>query len=211
MRSICQSVYASLLLGLVLGFVASPGWGASNFIRVQLGKGTSIEVPKNWIVLSDNRRVTIETFVESKGFLAPDAALNFAANHYDDKGKLLALVQVWFYPENPGTQSVARNITSNDLKEIDAEIRKSAEATTKAMGARLTNWYGSKMKIINGLYVMVHEHQRSGPGDAGLMAIRGLRVWNSPRSLSVTFNYRERDAVMLRPIIDYMAASLWQR
>ncbi len=205
-----RSFFSLLLSGLVLGVLASPVLGASNFVRVPLGKGASIEVPKNWVVLSGNQRTTIDTFVEAKGYRQTESTLNFAANLYDDRGKTLALVNARFYPDNPITQAEARQVTSADLKEIDVEMRKAAEPPLKAMGARMLNWYGSNMRVINGVYVLVHEHQHSGAGDAGVTRVRGLRVWRSPRSFTVTLSYRERDATLLLPIIDYMTNSLRQ-
>jgi hypothetical protein len=203
-------VRALLLTGLVLSFAGSPVEGASNFVRVPLGKGASIEVPKNWVVLSGNQRTTIDTFVEAKGYRQTESTLSFAANLYDDRGKTVALVNARFYPDNPITQTEARQVTPADLREIDVQMRKVAEAPLKAMGVKMLNWYGSKMQVINGLYVLVHEHQHSGAGDAGVTRVRGLRVWRSPRSFTVTLSYRERDAVMLLPIIDYMTNSLRQ-
>ncbi len=205
-----QSLCRLLLLGVLCSFVASPALGASNFVRVPLGKGASIEVPRNWAVLSGNQRTTIDAFVEAKGYRLTESTLSFAANLYDDRGKTLALVNSRFYPDNPITQAEARQVTSSDLKEIDVEMRKAAEAPLKAMGIRMLNWYGSKMQVINGLYVLVHEHQHSGAGDAGVTRVRGLRVWRSPRSFTVTLSYRDRDSAMLLPIIDYMTNSLRQ-
>lgn len=199
-----------LLAGLFLVALVSSAFGASNFVRVPLGKGASIEIPKNWVVLSGNQRTTIDTFVEAKGYRLTEATLSFAANLYDDRGKTVALVNTRFYPDNPITQVEARQATSSDLKEIDAELRKNAEPPLKAMGIRMLNWYGSKMQVVNGLYVLVHEHQHSGAGDAGVTRVRGVRVWRSPRSFTVTLSYRERDAAMLLPIIDYMTNSLRQ-
>jgi hypothetical protein len=199
-----------LLAGLFLLALVSGAFGASNFVRVPLGKGASIEIPKNWMVLSGNQRTTIDTFVEAKGYRLTESTLSFAANLYDDHGKTLALVNARFYPENPITQAEARQATAADLKSIDVEMRKVAEVPLKAMGVRMLNWYGSKMQVINGLYVLVHEHQHSGVGDAGVTRVRGVRVWRSPRSFTVTFSYRERDAAMLLPIVDYMTNSLRQ-
>lgn len=205
-----QSFFNLLLPGVILAFVTCSAWSASNFIRVPLGKGASIEVPKNWVVLSGNQRTTIDAFVEAKGYRQTESSLNFAANLYDDRGKTLALVNARFYPDNPITQAEAKQVTPADLKEIDVEMRKAAEAPLKAMGVKMLNWYGSKMQVVNGLYVLVHEHQHSGAGDAGVTRVRGVRVWRSPRSFTVTLSYRERDAVMLLPIIDYMTKSLSQ-
>jgi hypothetical protein len=199
-----------LLAVLSLTSMASGTLAASNFIRVPLGKGASIEIPTNWVVLSGNQRTTIDTFVEAKGYRLTESTLNFAANLYDDRGKTMALVQARFYPENPITQNDARKVTAADLKEIDVEMRKAAETSIKALGVRMLNWHGSKMQVINGLYVLVHEHQHSGVGGAGVTRDRGVRVWRSPRSLTVTLSYRERDAVLLLPIIDYMTNSIQQ-
>ncbi len=205
-----QNKLKVFLSALLFSIATLPAWGASNFVRVPLGKGASIEVPKNWVVLSGNQRTTIDAFVEAKGYRQTESTLSFAANLYDDRGKTVALVNARFYPDNPITQAEARQVTSADLKEIDVEMRKVAEAPLKAMGVRLLNWYGSKMQVINGLYVLVHEHQHSGAGDAGVTRVRGVRVWRSPRSFTVTLSYRERNATMLLPIIDYMTNSLRQ-
>lgn len=205
-----QNKFKVFISALLFSIATLPAWGASNFVRVPLGKGASIEVPKNWVVLSGNQRTTIDTFVEAKGYRQTESTLSFAANLYDDRGKTIALVNARFYPENPITQAEARQVTSADLKEIDMEMRKVAEAPLKAMGVRLLNWYGSKMQAINGLYVLVHEHQHSGAGDAGMTRVRGVRVWRSPRSFTVTLSYRERDTTTLLPIIDYMTNSIRQ-
>ena len=199
-----------LLSALLLGVPAPQVLGASNFVRVPLGKGASIEVPKNWVVLSSNQRTTIDTFVEAKGYRLTEATLNFAANLYDDRGKTIALVNARFYPDNPITQAEAKQVTPADLKGIDVEMRKVAETPLKAMGVRMLNWYGSNMRVINGLHVLVHEQQNSGVGDSGVTRVRGLRVWKSPHSFTVTLSYLERDAAMLLPIIDYMVNSLRQ-
>jgi len=205
-----QKRFGLLLSALLLGAVTTQVLGASNFVRVPLSNGASIEIPKNWIVLSGNVRTTIETFVEAKGYRQTESSLKFAANLYDDHGKTLALLNVFFYPDNPITQVEARQVTPTDLKGIDVEMRKSFEAPLRAMGVKMLNWYGSKMQVINGLHVLVHEHQHSGVGDAGVTRVRGLRVWRSPRSFTVTLSYQERGATILLPIIDFMTNSLRQ-
>ena len=152
-----RSFFYFLLSGLLLGISASHVLGSSNFVRVPLGKGASIEVPKNWIVLSGNQRITIDTFVEAKGYRLTESTLNFAANLYDDRGKTIALVNALFYPENPFTQAEAKQVAPADLKELDVEMRKAAEASLNAMNVRMLNWYGSNMRVVNGLHVLVQE------------------------------------------------------
>lgn len=207
-----RSAYIGLLSGLALGLIALSSWSASNFIRVPLGSGASIEIPQNWVVLSDNQRASIDALVvaaeEGREF---GATLGFAAVLYDERGKQMALVNARLYPGNPITQADMRRVTPNQLKDHDVEIRRVTEAQVNAMGdRRVTNWYGFKTQDINGLYVLVHEYQHSGFGDAGPTRDRVLQVWRRERSFAVTLTYRERDATMLLPIIDYMATSLRQ-
>lgn len=197
-----HSSYVASLLGLAVCLVAVQGWGASNFIRVPLGKGASIEVPKNWTVLSGSQRVTLDAFVEAKGYRKTEPELNFAANLYDEQGKTMALVNARFYPNNPLTQTEARQITSTELREFEIGLKNGAEGPLKALGGRMTKWFGSKMRVFNGLYVLVHEHEQSDGDDQSTARVRGLRVWNSPRSFTVTIRYQVRYAAMLLPVID---------
>jgi len=95
-----RSVYVASLIGIAFCLVAVHGWGASNFIRVPLGKGASIEVPKNWSVFSGSQRITLDAFVEAKGYRKTESELNFAANLYDKQGKTMALVNARFYPNS---------------------------------------------------------------------------------------------------------------
>lgn len=192
-----------------LAIVALPSWGASNFVRVPLGQGASIEVPKNWTVLSENGRVAIDTFVEAKGFRQTESTLSFGAKVFDDRDTTMAVVNARFYPENAATQDQAKQLTASDIETIDAGIRKATDAPLKSMGLRMTRWYGSKIQVINGLHIYVHEHQTAGSPEAvSPMRVRGLRVWASPRSFTVTLSYRERDASLLLPIINHMASSI---
>ena len=158
--------------------------------------------------ISENKRMTIDAAVEAKGFRLTESTLNFAANVFDDQGKTMAIVNARFYPENAGTQEEAKQFGPREIKTIDADMRGAVDAPLKSMGQHMTRWYGSKMQVINGLHVYVHEHQVSrGPG-TGLTRIRGMRVWASPRSFTVTLSYRERDATLLLPIINRMANSI---
>lgn len=205
-----HTIFIALLLALVLGLLTTPVRATSNFVRVPLGKGASIEVPKNWVVFSNNKLTTLDAFVEAKGYRLTESTLNFAANLYDDQNKTVAFVNVRFYPNNPFTQEFAKQITPDILKDIDLERNKTANIPYSGTGFRVLKLFGSKMQLINGLYVIVHELQLSGSGDLGTSIIRGVRVLRSPRSFTVTLSYQENDAEMLLPIINYMTNSIRQ-
>jgi hypothetical protein len=201
---------ATFLLVVLGGLATVPGWCASNFIRIPLGKGASIEVPRNWVVFSNKKLITLDAFVEAKGYKLTESSLTFAASLYDDKKKTIALINVRFYPDNPITQAEVRQVTSNDLRELDVELKKIISTSLNTMGIRMENWFGTKMQNINGLYVLVHEHQQNNFSGDDLTRVRGIRVLRSPRSFTVTISHREREAVILLPIVEYITKSLRQ-
>jgi hypothetical protein len=181
----------------------------SNFIRVQLGKGASIEVPKNWIVLSDDQRVLLDTAVESIAGNKNEVELNFAANLYDIKGQRMAHINARFYPENPLTQNEVKDFTVSDISSLDSNLKKATKSSGEILG-QAVEWYGLRKEKIGNLIVLVHEHKSLGNEKEEATHVRGLRVSNYPRSFTVTMSYRIRDESILRPIIDYMTNSLQQ-
>jgi hypothetical protein len=196
----------ALLTALALGTFQARG--AENFVRVPFGDGVSVEVPGTWVVLSGDRRVSVAAYVAAGASRKNDPA--FAAHLHDERGRTRGLVNVLFSPRNTATQADVRELTAEDMKSLDVELRTLAERPLKAMGTRMTRWYGSTIRVINGLHVLVHEHETSGIGDAGPTRVRGLRVWSSPRSFTVMLSYRESDAKTLLPVIDHMTASVRQ-
>lgn len=205
-----KSFLVVLMSGLALGFLMSPVYGASNFVRVPLGNGASIEVPKNWVVLSGNQRITIDTAVEAMGHKGTKLSFNFAANLFDDRGKTLALVHAWSSSGANLTQSQIRQLTPAYIKKIDVATREPLESSLNAMGIRMLYWYSYNVQVINRLYVLVHGLQHSGADDAGVTSFREIYVGSGSHSFTVTLSYQERNAATLLPIIDYMTKSLRQ-
>lgn len=186
-----------------------------NYIRISLGHGTSIEVPKNWIILSDNRRITVDAAIEAMGESSEygpiePSSLNFVANLYDEIGNTIALVHTRFYMDNLLTQDLVRKLTSSQLDDLSAGSEKASVAAAQMLGARMINWFGSEIQVINGIYVLVNEYQQSDINNQGVMRVRVLDVWRMPHSFTFTLSYRESDAKILLPIIDHMANSLRQ-
>lgn len=199
-----------LTSGLVLGFLIPIAYGAStNFVRVPISNGASIEVPKNWIVLSENKRITLATAVEAITNSGGRFAVDFAANLYDENNKNLALVHIQPSSRTNLTQRQVKQLTSANLRELDTAAR-SIEAKINAHGMRIHNWYDHNVQIINGLYVIVNGYQFSGAGVMGAKNNREIYVGNGSRSFRVVFSYQESDKATLLPIINYMTSSIRQ-
>lgn len=207
-RMISRRLVVALPAVLLQLLPALDAAAASTFVRVPLGKGASIEIPGNWQALSGSARTTIEAYVESVGQRLVEASLGFGANLFDDSGKSIALVSAIFYPENTITQAMARSLSAADVAALDEKIRVPTEASLKSRGLSATKWFPARMQVINGISVFVHEHLHTNLDDRSISRTRGLRVWASPRSFTVTLSYRERHGEQLRPIVDHIASSI---
>ncbi len=106
-KSSLQLVAAAVFLG-----TSVTGWATGNLTTVKLPKGVSIELPKNWVVFSNNQRIALDTAMKSaldlSGTGAPPSELPFAANLYDDRGRTLAILNIRYYPELDLSQADAR-------------------------------------------------------------------------------------------------------
>lgn len=203
-----RTFYFVLLFMFMPFLSAIQSWGESYFIRVPLEQGVSIEVPKNWILLSESNRMTIGTAMEAMG-KRPLSLITFGANLLDGD-TTIASVNTQFYPNEKRTQNELQLLTSKNLKKIDLTVEQAGKQGYKDLGVRVTKCFRTRKKVINGIHTFIIGWQHTGVGDQGLMRIRSVRVWNGARSFAVTFTYRERQAMVLLPIIDYMTNSIRQ-
>ena len=197
-----------VLILLALLIVSMHSYGESNFVRVPLAKGASIEVPKNWVVISQNNRVNIDAYVEAKGYKLTESNLAFAANLYDDNGKTVALVNARFYPENPFTQQMTSSLRTEDLAVIDKEMQSTTVKTLIGIGGKLEQWKPTEVKKINGLYIIKNEQIAKFPPTNEANREHKYRVWASPRSFTITIGYKQSVENLLEPIVAKMGSSI---
>ena len=190
------------------------GKPSSNFVRLPLPKGVTVELPKNWVALSDNQLVTLDTVSEAKqdlaGITRPESSLPFAANYYDDARNVAAMFNVRFYPEMEWTQDFVRGISTDEVAELDAESRKQTEAQQHTNNMRLLEWKGTKRRSINGITAFAVEYRRAGTRAGTSFCVRLVRVFNAGKSFTVTVSYREDAELLLRPICDRIIESIRQ-
>lgn len=212
MKRLCLSNYLILLV-LVAWFVyASIVFAVNNFVTVRLPHGVQIEIPRNWQVLSANKRITLDTVVQSRnesaGLFYASSDLNFAANCYDDAGKTTAVINIRYYPDFTITQAEARATTQADIRELDATLRESARQTSKNYGVSILAWHGTKKQLINGTTAFVTEYKRSPIKRNGIFLVRLVRILNAGKSFTLTVSYRIDQEYFMKPICDHIISSL---
>jgi hypothetical protein len=85
----------------VVALLASGNFSAfasENFVPLKLPRNVFIELPRNWVVISNNQRITLDSAVEAgldlAGLEQENSILPFAANYYDDNGKTAGIVNI---------------------------------------------------------------------------------------------------------------------
>lgn len=206
-RRIWISALAVVLISALHGAEAT-----DNFARVQLPKGISIELPKNWVVLSGNQRITLDSAVESgldlSGIKQEGSELPFAANYYDDKGNTLGIMNVRYYPQLDLTQADAQSANAQDVRELDAALKENMIPSMKEFNMAVTSWAGTQKSVINGITVFVTEYQRKSLKGSGEFRVRLVRVLAADKSFTVTVSYHEAASFLLKPITDRIINSL---
>lgn len=208
-------LYMHVLLQLAVGCIGSlvlctAQAQPQSYVRVHLPRNVSIELPKNWVVISNNQRITLDASVVARQGNASIAdfrsELAFAANYYDDSGKTVGIVNVRYYPEQTVTQADSRNTSSAEVRELDALLQQELQKGVALSGNRLLAWLGTSKNSINGLIAFLSEYRRSSPN--GSFRVRLVRVLDAGRSFTLTISYREDQAYFLQPISDYVIRSL---
>ena len=203
-------ITASIVAFIIL--VSGIASASNNFVKVNLPRGVSIELPKNWVVLSKNQRITLDSFVESvldlSGIGQEEAELPFAANYYDDKGNTIGILNIRYYPQLELTQADARAATTQDVKELDAALKENMLKSMKAFGVTATSWKGTQKTSINGITAFLTEYRRNSLKGTGEFRIRLVRVFSGNKSFTLTTSYHEAAAFLLKPITDRIINSL---
>lgn len=195
-------------LFLYLGISSASG----NFALLQLQKAVTIELPRNWVTLSNNQRITLDTWMEAKfknaGAAILTSDLNFAANYYDEKGKAAAMFNIRYYPEETLTQADILTLTPAEISQADEVAHNGVHSLEQITGMRVLEWMGTKKQIINGIISFVTEYRRAGVREGAPFRVRLIRVFSANRTFTVTISYREDQALFLKPICDFVIQSI---
>lgn len=199
------TTYFYWLFFIVLCSCIDVASAAGNFVPVHLPNGVTVELPKNWTVLTNNQRITLDSWVQAKtealGLVDAKHDLAFAANYYDDQGKTAAKFNIRYYPDLRVTQIDAQSANAKDIKELDILLQQTIAPEVEMAGGRLLTWVGTTKQKINGAIAFVTEYQRSSRL-GGSFRVRLVRFFNGNKSFTATVSYREDQDFLLRPICD---------
>lgn len=190
---------------VVLALFAS-ATAASSFVTVQLPQEISFQMPRNWVVLSGNKTITLDAFLES---VMPNAIsdIKFQANLKNDRGQPIAQVQVYYWSSEYGQFDIY-HFSEVDVATYNRNMRVNLESEVKTFGSKITSWRGSSKKNINQLNVLISEYSRRSNLISGHFRVQVLRVYCGENSFSFVVSYHEEQIVPLRPIVGKIISTL---
>ena len=210
MKNITTKLPGLLISVLMLLFFIF-AYATDNSVEIKLPKGVSIELQKNWVVFSKDRRITLDKMVEScldlAGIDQANSDFPFAANFYKN-GKTIGIINNRYYSDLELTQYDAQQVTSQDVKELDAALKENIVKSMSVFGMSILSWEGTKKATINGITTFVTEYHRKALKGTGAFRVRLVRVFAGKRSFTLTVSYNENEAFSLKTITDRVINSL---
>lgn len=212
MKSI-KSCFNYILLDIVVYLALLPvAFAGNNFVPVSLPHGVQIELPKNWVAVTNNQLITLDSSAQSRneivGMFDASSDLNFGANYYDDAGKTAAIMNVRYYPDLGISQRDAQAAEQMDIRELDSALREMMIKAGQISGFSILTWNGTSKLVINGITAFITEYKRSPLNNNGNFKVRLVRIFNDSKSFTLTVSYRKNQEFLLRPICDRIISSL---
>lgn len=182
-------------------------------LTVKLQRGVSIEIPKEWSVLSGGRKKDLDTVVNSKLSASANSFqelsdLSFAANLFDDNHKTIAILNVRYYPEEEIAQEDVLAATPEEIIEVDTMLRSGITESGKAAGFIVKTWLGTRKVDINGVLVLLTEYCKISEIQGDEFRVRLVRVLSGENSFTLTVSYKMAESSKLEPMTDRIIDSI---
>lgn len=181
----------------------------AKFTKLKLPLGVSVEVPKNWRILDKETNSTIET--------AAEASLNLA-NVDLPTGKKVNLFRANSVPQTTYA-GIAINASDSEfdpdiLKDAsDAEIKESTpmmkemmEQSLSGQSLKVLEFSDVRREFVGSHPALVVEYKRSGP--QGAVIVQMTRLLLKGKEISLNLSYRESEAQLWKPVVQYIRKSL---
>lgn len=179
---------------------------SSSFIEINVNNSILFDIPRNWIVLSDNKTITLNSIIES--VLPVSSSVRFQANLKDDGGRSITTVQVYRW-KSEFYQADIDAMGEPDIFDYNQQMRSQTVKELKAVGGTVSNWHGTRKSRVNNLVVLVSEYSRSSDSALfGQFRVQVLRIYSGDKSFSFVISYHEENILPLRMLVDKIITTL---
>jgi hypothetical protein len=200
-----------LIFCCIVGFLVSSlpsfsAFGSNTFIEIEINHNLSFKLPRNWVILSDNKTITLNSIIES--VLPISSKVQFQANLKNDRGKPLTTVQIYRW-QSDVLQKNIHNISKEDLNNYDQAMREQMQKELSQVGGSIRKWLGTRKQYIGSLVALVSEYSRpSNIKPFGHFRVKVLRFYSGINSFSFVISYHEETSIPLRILVDKIISTL---
>lgn len=203
------------LVGFVLIVVATLPCAASaqtNFRRVQLPYGVSIDVPSHWTVLSQDTHKNLGTAGES---MVDNAGVDKSSGR---KEALLAvnatpnptgaMIRVSIVSPPDYTQADLAAATPKDLKAVAAELKKLFKKLEASGGPKVTEVQPARIEKVGNYRALIMSYVRADARGPAQWQVTQYKIPIANRLIEMTLSHRLSDAAVWQPILERVKRSL---
>ena len=200
------------LIILTILLTANIAFAQSSFVTLALPQNVSIEVPRNWIVATQNTRMTMEAFADSIGVKMDANYLGFYAESYDQRNMRVASLNLIYLPTSPPlSQSMLRSFSQAKIADLLNGVKEQINQAIKSVGGKLLTWDKPKKVEINGITLVEFGYTIIVPTTGeGVVKMKTLHMFSGPKSFKLTVGYAENWARIYEPITNHIINSLKQ-
>lgn len=198
------------ILCLLAILVPGAALSDSNFVRLNLQRGFSLEVPRDWRILTDDENKMIDLSAEAVARITsidlPDGeeatllAMNsMPANTY-------AAIRVSSIRPAEVHPDEVRAITQAELKQLDEYFEAVFRELLPHQGNQLLAFVGTHLGEVEGYPAIIVEYRRSGP--RGPVFVQISQIYTPSQELRINLSHREQEAGIWGPVIDVIRSSI---
>jgi hypothetical protein len=181
----------------------------SKFAKLKLPLGVSVEVPKNWWLLSGDMNTNIETAAEASLNLSGIELLKrkkvnlFRANSMPNTTYAAIAINATDSEINPNDLKKA---SEKEIREFSLMLKEMTQQTLSAQNMKIIEFYAVRREFFGEHPALVIEYKRSGL--QGPVIVQMTRLFLGEKEISLNLSYRESEGQLWKPVIQYTRKSL---
>lgn len=210
---IYPKIFVFILVAVLTASANSAFAGDTRYQRFSLNEGISVEAPSHWLVHADSEK---KNFAAASEGAARTAGIDYDTNQ--DKSRLIAIsalptpsgakIRVNLIRPVPFSSADLRSASAQDLKDVETEFSAVMAKSMASMGAKLLAVATPRIEMINGGPSLLLEYKRSDLRGPSPWTVKQYKIPAGDKLIELTISYRESDATIWKPILEYVKQSL---
>lgn len=188
----------------------APPSPSSNFKRVNLPRGVSLEVPIGWWVLDDEftrmLRTSTEAVMDLTGMPLQEGTETDLIRANSMPRSTFAAVAVTSMVPPSGQPDELRALGSAELSELAGYLKTGLGDVLAKQGWQLLSEVTVQVGSMSGYPALISEYRRTGP--KGPVSVQVIQIMTEKQEVKITLSFREAETAIWSPIIEKIRRSI---